>query len=181
MGTIFGLPNFKVIEYWDDIERSSVDILICKDRPAEDATCYGTVRLSDHPLINSGVEFSSRLELVGVCNNSYEKFPNILSTAAFYIINNQWFCCPGTIFCDIVEMYYENIDMKHLLFATPLLWGDDDWETERFGDKTVAWLMIIPISEKERIFAEKNGSEALEDLVIEREIDVFDLRRPSVL
>ena len=37
----------------------------------------------------------------------------ILSTAAFCIINSKWFCYPGAIFPDIVSMYLKSSKIKH--------------------------------------------------------------------
>jgi len=39
----------------------------------------------------------------------------------------------------------------------------------------------VPISEKERRYAEENGSEALEELSEEHHIDLFNLNRKSIL
>lgn len=69
--------------------------------------------------------------------------------------------------------------MKHVLFVTPTLWGE--LKSKEFEEKKVVWLMLVPISENEYKFAEEKGSDALEDLFVEKQIDVYDLNRASVV
>ena len=168
-----------IVTYWDDNHRSSVEIVSCADSPQRNVTSCSTVRLSDWPLIKGGTEYPARTELVGACGSRYDRFPNILSTAAFCIINSRWFCYPGAMFPDIVWMYYDSFEMKHLLFAPPFLW-EPGLETLHLPDKTVAWLMIVPISEAEYAYAEKHGSDRLEAEFERSQIDVFNLERPSI-
>ncbi|MGE7781030.1 suppressor of fused domain protein [Peribacillus sp. NPDC097264] len=50
-----------------------------------------------------------------------------------------------------------------------------------FPDKKVAWLLAVPISIKEFLFAEKEGSEALETLFENEDIDILYLEINSIL
>jgi len=77
-------------------------------------------------------------------------------------------------------MYDQSLTMKHLMFVTPFLW-DEELSAIEYESKTVAWLLAIPISETERVYAEEKGYEALEDLFEKKQIDIFDLDRPIVL
>jgi len=58
---------------------------------------------------------------------------------------------------------------------------EDKLEDFRVDDKIVNFLLAIPISDHELEFKNKNGSEALEDLFQENEVDVFDLDRKSAV
>ena len=69
--------------------------------------------------------------------------------------------------------------MQHILFIPPFLW-EDKLTTLSFNDKKIAWLLVIPISEKELEYAKKHGTDALENLFEEYQIDIFDLKRKSV-
>ena len=69
--------------------------------------------------------------------------------------------------------------MKHFLLVPPFLW--DGFETLEVGGQAVAWLQAVPISDRERDLAEREGSDSLEDLFERQQIDVFDLDRPSVV
>lgn len=169
----------KVTQYWDDDEASAVDLLACADQPTGGVTSYATIGLSDTPLVQDGDEFPVRVEFLGACASNVDFFPNVLSTAAFYVINDGLFVQPGAVFQRVVEMYDPELPMKHLMFVSPFLWGDAP-NTLELPDKTVAWLLAVPISEAERAYADEHGSDALEDLFAEHDIDIFDIERPSV-
>ena len=76
-------------------------------------------------------------------------------------------------------MYIGNSDMKHLLLTYPFLW--DNTNSMSFDDFTLAFLMLIPISEREKEYCNENGLDALETIFEEYQIDVFDIYRKSVL
>jgi hypothetical protein len=171
-----GIP--KVVRYWDGDHKSHVDILTCEDRPQNGVISYSTVGLSDWPLYRGEEEYGVRLEIVGACGSTFTSFDNALSTAAFCIINSKWFCFPGAVFPDVLSMYDCSPTMQHFMFVPPFLW-ENDLKTIDLEEKKVTWLLAIPISEAERAFANDNGSEKLEDLFVERQIDVFNLCRPS--
>jgi len=51
----------------------------------------------------------------------------------------------------------------------------------QFPDKKVTWLLAIPISDKERKYAETEGGEKLEELFESENVDFYDLNRQSLL
>lgn len=169
----------KVIRFWDDNHNSSIAVLISEEAPQKGVSSYATVCLSDSPLYKDGKDTSIRLELLGACQSSCKEFANIMSTAAFCIINSKWFCCPGMIFPDVVSMYNCSNTMHHLLFVPPFLW--EDFKTLELNSKTIAWLMVVPISEEEYCFAESEGVNKLETLFEEEQIDIYNINRPSVV
>jgi antitoxin YqcF len=170
----------KVSRYWDDNHNSFVDLLVAEDRPQRGVDSYATIGLSDHPLMKGNEEYAARVELLGACGSQFAKFDNIIATAAFFIINSKRFCYPGAVFPDIVGMYKASKSLEHLFFAPPFLW-EDRLKTLPLKGTKVAWLLIVPISENERLVAEKKGSEILESLFLEAQIDIFDLERASVV
>ncbi|MEC1526218.1 suppressor of fused domain protein, partial [Neobacillus niacini] len=171
-----GNPN--VFKYWDDNNKSSVDILCCEEKNFEGILSYSTLGLSDFSIGHEENRRPLRVELVGA--SDFDCFPNILATCAFNIINSQFECSFGTFFTDVVKMYLPESPMKHILFLSPFLW-EDKLKTIDFETKQVAWLMAIPISEKEKNYADKNGLKALEQQFDENQINVFDLERASVI
>lgn len=175
--TFAGKP--RISTFWDDSRRSSVDVLVCEDRPQEGVASYGTVNLSNSPLIQDGKEYEARLEIVGVCGHAFKGFDNALATAAFCIINSRWFCYPGAIFPDVLAMHNCSLTMQHLLFVPPFLWPN--LQTLRLSRKIVAWLLAIPISESERQYANQHGAGELEKLFLREQIDLFNLNRNSVV
>lgn len=171
--------KFVVNRYWDEAEKSHVEILACDGQPQTGLVSYSTLGLSDSPLFDDGQELDLRLELVGAGPADVEGFANVLATAAFCIINSKWFCCPGRIFPDIVAMHGISSTLEHVLFVPPFLW-ESNFETVDLETKKVAWLQVVPISESELRFASSEGSEKLEERFEKAKIDVFDLNRKSV-
>ena len=179
LATAFGVKP-TVNKYWDDAHASSIDLLKCASPVEADIINYGTIGLSDHALIQNGKEFPARVEITGAAYSRFSDFPNMLSSAAFYTIQHNWFCSPGAVLRNAVDSYMKDSAMKHLFFTSPSLW-QDNLETLDLETKKVAWLMAVPISEAERNYKEANGADALEDLFEEHQIDILDLTRKSVL
>ena len=169
-----------VSSYWDEAETSSVYIMRIDDRPQLGVSAYATIGLSDHPLFYNGVGFGTRAELVGACASNTSGFDEVLATLSFCVINSHWFCAPGRIFPDVVSMHGISSSLTDIYFASPFLWGDRLRSVEMDG-RLVAWLQAVPISRKERDFADNCGSDKLEDLFVEANIDIYDINRPSVV
>lgn len=170
----------RVIRYWDEKDENCVDILSCLDQPQKGITSYSTIGVSDYVNIIDSKNIDIRVELVGICSTKIEFYPNILSTAAFCIINSKWSGFPDAIFPNVIGMYDSSITMQHLLFTDPFIW-EDTLETLKFGEKRVAWLLLIPISEAELQYAEKEGVGKLQKLLAENYVDISDLNRASVV
>lgn len=169
-----------VEQYLDEENKSNVDILTCKGVPYEGINSYATMgTLSVKPKLKSNGK-DLVVELVGACNDNFEHFPNIIATVAFEILNSSHDYYPGALFTNIVKMYYPNSEMKHILVSSPFIW-DEQFQTIKMSKKYVAWLQLIPISEGELSFALDNGSDKLEDLFVQEQINVFDLCRSSVI
>jgi hypothetical protein len=170
----------RVIAFWDDPHERAVDLLICDDAPGRGLTSYSTVTLSDVPLVQQGKEFPVRIELVGACATEVKQFSNVISTAAFFVIKDKWFCRPGIVFETMLSMYEMSTTMEHLYFTAPSQWPALNTTLE-LATKTVTWLWAIPISEAESRFIAKHGDERFEDLLEESEADVFDIHRASIV
>jgi antitoxin YqcF len=172
-----GKPS--VSKYWDDRNVSNIDILSVVNRPFDSVSSYSTIGLSDHSIELSVDEAPLRIEIVGVSSTVYEQYPNILASCAFCIVNSKFSVFHGKVFRDIIKMYYPNSEMKHVLFVSPFLWKD--LKTLEFPNKKVAWLLAVPISENEYLFALEKGTDSLEELFEQEEIDIFNLERESIL
>ncbi|MDM1022143.1 suppressor of fused domain protein [Acinetobacter sp. VNK23] len=173
-----GIPD--VVRYWDDNKNNFVDLLTCNDQPQIGVSSYSTIGVSDVTNLVGKKAIDIRVELVGACSSSVIEFPNILSTAAFCIINSAWSCYPGAIFPNIISMYKCSKTMQHLLFSSPFLW-ENKLKTLEFKERKLAWLLAIPISEEELKYAEINGVDQLERLFEVHQIDIFNIERSSVV
>lgn len=175
-----GVEKPPIFRYWDENRKSSVCILEAANRPRDGVTSYATIGLSDHPLMFKGREFDARAELVGACGSAFTGFANVLATAAFCVINSGWFCAPGIIFPDVVSMYTASATLSDIYFAHPFLWAEE-LKSTLIGERRVAWLLAVPVSKAESAYARTCGPERLETRFAEKNIDIYDLNRASVI
>ncbi|WP_282138239.1 suppressor of fused domain protein [Rossellomorea aquimaris] len=169
----------KVLKYWDENNVSNIDVLSTVNRPYEGITSYATIGLSDHSIDYTVDGSPLRVELVGASANVSDHYPNVLATCAFCVINSNFSIFHGEVFRDIIKMYYPASEMKNILFVSPSWWVD--LKSLEFQNKKVAWLLAVPISENEYQFAQEKGSYSLENLLEQKEIDIFDVERKSIL
>lgn len=177
-GIVGGTPQFT--QYSDKKNESFVSIMSIKDIPWEDVVFYSTVGLSDYSIGLKVNELSLRTEFIILTYDRQEWAAEILSTCAFNIINSHYGCKPGTIFYDVISLYEKNSKLKHIMFVPPFVW-EESYQGLTLADKVVEWLLAVPISEKEAQYAEKYGSDVLEELFEREQIDYCDLYRKSVL
>jgi hypothetical protein len=171
-----GKPEVRT--YWDRDEAHSVDILDCNDRPNPGFVSYST--LGVHLLPNKVDADDIRVEMAGVAGTDVAEFPNLLATAAFYVIKDRWLCAPGVVFPSMLNEYKLSSTLEHIMWAEPFPW-EQLGSVEVGGGLTIHWLLAIPISEAERRFLMDRGFYELEKIFIDREIEYFDLNRPSAI
>ncbi|WP_336703638.1 suppressor of fused domain protein [Chryseobacterium indologenes] len=173
----------KIIDrHYDKEKKNFIDIFTCDDPLYPRIKICGTIGISDHPNkieMNNNSFKDIPIELLIGGYREFKMLSNILSTAGFYI-NNGWECQSGSVFMRIVEMYFETSEMKHIMFTSPFLW-EDKLQPLKLETKTVYWLLCIPISDKELEYKMENGTSALEDIFQEKDIDIFDINRKSVI
>jgi len=122
----------------------------------------------------------SGVEIVGACDRPETWFPNLIATAAFCVLNSGWTCEPGAVFPGVVAAHRPDTTVPHPMFVEPFLWKEQLTPRE-IGDRTVAWLLAVPISPSERDFAQRHSADALEERFERAEVDIFDLdRQPAV-
>ncbi len=177
----FGGGKPKVIRYWDENEENSVDLLSLPSQKHNGTLFYGTMGLFYKQFVIDGVPFESRVEMVGAAYEAFEQFPNVLSTASFCSIKDDFFCEPGSVLPNAVSMYYPKLEAKHLYFTSPFLWEDDLDTLQLSDDIDVNWILAIPITDSESSYLKENGEDAFEDLLEENDIDIFDLSRDSII
>lgn len=170
----------KVVKCYDESKTSEIDMYIGEDRPDIGLSTYATIGLSEYSIglqCTDGREL--RTEFISLCNSDVEFFPNIIATCAFNIIKDGYSCKPGAVYPNVIEEYYENLNMKHIYFTAPYLW--ENLGSVDMGDRMVAWLLPIPISDSEFEYLKKNGDEKFEELLEKNQVDIFDFYRKSVI
>lgn len=168
----------RVHRHYDVDETNAVDILTCADRPSPGFVTYSTLGLRHFENVLDDADI--RVELAGVCSIGASEFPNLLATAAFFVMKQHWLCGPGVVFPGILNYYALSRDLEHILWVEPFPW-------EQLGAVTlpdrskVHWLLAIPIAESERQFLLAEGYYALEALFSSRDLPYFDLGRTPVV
>ena len=171
----------KVQAYDHDHEPLSIALLSCADRPCEGVTAYSTVGLSDYPMIDAkGEEYPARLEIAGTCATENEEFANVLAAAAFCVIRTKRLLYPGAALAGYVREYFHDTTVPNLYFTAPFLW-EETLKTLDCGVKKASWLLAVPISQSELEHLNQYGDDSLEKLFEAKQIDVFDLNRPSAI
>ena len=171
---------YKVFEYLDEKNQKAVNLLTCFDTPFEHVNSYATIGFSQLPakLTSGGKPLT--VEFVSACESTYDLFPNVVSTCAFQLMDGETMYGPGAVVPNVISMYYPELEMKHMCMAYPFLWEHSP-RTLSIGEKLVAWLQLIPISDMEYRYLLQNGYDALENLFEKEGIDVLDLGRKSVI
>lgn len=178
-----------VPRYWDEREVSSIGLVHARDSPTPGLFSYGTIGVSDVPLLNPEGETAVRAEFVAAAPADLDWYPKLVATAAFCVINGGWSCWPGVIMPELVDLYDPDVSMRHLLLTTPYLWDrtDEDEEVRQqpptipLVATTVAWLQLVPIAHSEACYAEAHGIEELETQLERGDVDVCDLDRAPVV
>jgi len=169
--------DVKVTRYGDDTEKYSIPIVKGYGVPQIGVISYGTVGLSDIEQIAG--EARVNVEILGVCGLKNEEFANVLSSCYFECVKNGTPIIYGGYIENIVGQYNISSTLNHITFITPFLWRG--FNAQEFDEKVVHWLMAIPISDSELEFLMSNGINALEDLFEKKQIDLFNINRPSTL
>jgi antitoxin YqcF len=165
-----------VYRHYDENEQNHIDIASCLDTPTQGCVGVGTVGLSNHDL---GMR-ELRVELVGSFAMSFVDAANVAATCAFNGFKDGMPIKPDTVHPDVVKLYDQSTTVPHILLTDPFLWQEGPL-TLTDGELKIAWLMMIPISDSELAFANGHGFAKLTDLFEQHQIDIFDLKRLSVV
>lgn len=156
--------------------RMQIDILSCLGTPQPGIVSYATIGLSDHRPAGQ----AAALELLGAAPaQDDEAFAAMLAACAFALIHDGLTVASGSIVPDVIGRHGLSATMAHVLLVPPFLWEDGP-QTLRLSAKNVAFLLAVPIADSERQYAGENGADALENLFVGAQIDIFDLNRPPV-
>lgn len=166
----------KVFRHGDDAESNFVNIAHLENAPIEGVTAVATLGLSDHDLGLGQV----RVELIGAFPSSFKEGVNVAATCAFNAFKDGVRTVPEAIHSSVLSLYRSKPALPHVMLVDPFLWSDGPSTLEARGNK-IAWLMMVPISDSERVFAIEYGGAALASRFEEAQIDIFDLDRVSVV
>jgi hypothetical protein len=176
---VFGGAQFKVINYLDKDEKSEIYVMHCTETPDQGLTSFCTIGLSDYADDGYAVTPPLGVEIIAVSNEP--GFGEVVSTAAFCVVNSGYKARPGGAFPGVVKLHHPDTTVPNLMFVEPYLWDDRAFAAREVGEKTVAWLQAVPISDAETQYLLDSGADALNGLFVQHAPDFVDLRRPSVV
>ena len=173
--------DFDVNNYYNDNKTMSVELLTAADPDDDGLLSIATVGLSEVSLRKEdGSEFVTRVELCAGAPIDEKHWCNIVVSASFYIQRIGKPVVPGTVLENVIEEYFPGTDMPHVYLTVPFLWNDGHFPELVFEGLKINWLQCIAVSEAEKQFIYKKGSEAFEDLLAAQEVNILDSRRGSV-
>ncbi len=173
---IGGTP--KVSRYYNDDESKEIDIMVCRDSIYKDTLVFSTIGLCQYDIGLKVEKRDLRVELLSIGNKKDEKWANILASTAFEVMDTGS-CGYGAIIQSVVREYFPCSSLEHVLLLSPAFW--DNYDTLSDDETIVAWLQLLPISESERQFVLTNGVEKFDKLLEEKETDVLDMERLSII
>ncbi|NLW47283.1 MAG: suppressor of fused domain protein [Firmicutes bacterium] len=175
----------------------ALDIMSFHNSPLEGLTTYITMGLSEYELRDNQnnrpplrVELVSVLkdntdfdQLTGNCNDKKSFYEDALIYISCYNIIKEDYLAPGDVWIRFFsnKYQYQFSDLEHLFFMRPILLNDKLIEPIQIDDQQVEFILCVPITESELVFYQKNGAEALEELLLKEQIDVSDLFRKPVV
>lgn len=177
---IFG-GELKVQAYYDDSKSLSVDLLTTVDSLHVGVKSIGTIGLSEIPLIgDDGEEFPTRIELCAGALTEEIFWENAVASVAFFIRKRKRAVMPGDVIVDMFDDYVKSPKMPHVYLTIPFMWNDAYFTQLEFSSLKINWLQCIAIYEEERIFIEKFGGDAFDDLLSDQEVNTLDFDRSPV-
>ena len=172
----FGVET-KVVRFGDDDGGNDCFIVSGSNCPVDGVTSYGSVGLSRAGQKAGNTDVS--VEIVAACASGTPHIDNLVASCVFDSVKNGTNITYGAQIADIIDQYGISQTLRHVTFVAPFLWhGLGKLE---FGGQAVHCLLMLPISDTEKAYLESNGIDALEALFNDRQIDLFDINRPSVL
>lgn len=170
--------NPTVFEYHNDDDTVSIDIMTCTDETASELSTLSTIGLAS---VDIGKEFDGKplkVELMMLGRKDTEIFANILAAAAFRIKESQH-CEFGMVIENVIEPYSDTATLKHVVLMQPVFWKN--YSPCELDGNIIAWLLALPVSEKERLYIEQNGIDKFDELLEKSNADFIDLRRPDCI
>lgn len=165
----------------DDNDPYWVDVMRTSDCPQAGVTSYATLGMSrfDNGGLQSGGK-PLRVELLAACQSEYTHMADGLSSCALNVAKSGYQVTPGVVHPNVLNLYSPDITLKHLLLVPPFIWEPEPTSRELDG-MIITWLMAVPISDSEIEYARLSGTDQLEALFDEHQIDVFNINRAPIL
>ncbi len=149
-------------------------------QPFKDINTYSTIGLSEHRLVTAtGIYIHQELVCTAYRNFAGEKIASFLSTFAESVVSSHKALLRG----DVVGPSGPVILGSHLnsvYVAVPMIFPGS-FEVLDAAVPGIAFSWVIPIHENEARFVRTNGWERFEEILEEKDPELWDLHRESVV
>ncbi|WP_282368109.1 suppressor of fused domain protein [Pseudomonas sp. PS02290] len=173
--------ELKVQVYYDDNRALSVEFLTTLDPVHKGVKSIGSIGLSEISLLDAdGDEFGTRVELGAAALTPEIYWENAVASAAFFIQKRKEAVMPGDVVPNIFQDYLPDPIMPRIYLTVPCIWNDSHFPELSFKNLKINWLQCVAIYEVERVFIEKFGGYAFDDLLSEQGINTLNTQRPLV-
>jgi hypothetical protein len=178
VGKVFG-DDWNIAEHRDEQNQIVIYVLSGTTPDITDVTSHATIGLSDYKLGQDKSGIALGCELVSCVRGTNNFLDRALAEVANAIRTQNLLPKPGLVFANALNGYGAQGKMQHFLFTVPSLWENTLYPLQ-FKTKTVLWLQAVPITDREKQFAEQNGAGALGEKLSEAKADLADFDRKSV-
>ena len=156
----------------------SIDILSVHDGYLKERSVYATIGLHREDTGLSVHGKPLRTELIFAALNDHELNMNILASAAFECMDRH-LLKPGCVIHNVIPAYIKDTEVRHFVCMTPVFW--ERYSSLETDDEIAVWLQLVPVSDSELTFIEKEGLERFDRLLFETNTDITRLRRHSII
>ncbi len=156
-----------------------LEVLRFADSPEHGEVTYVSLGLCDHAWTDPGLP---RLEVLLGANTDEAIIPQIVANVAFHVMDKDFFPEPGTIVRDIVAVLRApdlSERLPHVYFIDPAPWALR--MPLDHGPPRLELVTAVPVSEREYQYWKSFGPRELERIFEQSQVDLFDLRRPTIV
>lgn len=171
----------KISQGWKEkLSSDGLQVVCFKDAPFESIDTYMTVGLSHHELrISDGKKFRQELVLSLSGTGISEMWVSLLLFICEQILRNHDAVLRGQIIRLPMDAD-EKLGVNAVYCAIPVFL-DDDFATFRGSQPPTVIVWVIPIHKSEADYVDANGWSKFEDLLEEKDPDLFSLERDPII
>lgn len=165
-----------VYAYYNEDNSKSIDVMTSTNTQYKAVDIHSTIGLSETNINKSMAGKRVGVELIAVGDKGKDINCNILASVAFEIMDEKN-CYYGEAFINAISKYDKSLEMKHVILLAPAFW--EEYSQISSNSMIISWLLLVPISDKEKSYIESNGVDAFEEILAKQDVDITDINRKS--
>ncbi len=173
-----------IVERVNQAESWSVGIAKFTHTPSVGLATHATIGLGEQSLSFADKRpFPGGIELVALTAATTLDFEKCLAALCFNAAETGRVCAPGEAFAEVLGQAIPGVTVPHIFATDPYIWQSAEHELNPFthNDRTIYWVMVVPISDGELELLRNHGERALMDCLEQANADVTNLWRRSTI